>query len=385
MNKTICLIQWHYTDEAKAHKFNVIEVVKRIPEIDEIILAVPDMLENRILEKYAKKWGIKIFYGATHNVTKRIYDATIKYNAQYIIRPSIDWFFVDVDLVSQMIQKLKQTGADFVSIPFNMDIRFGADTFSITYLEKLFMLFEKNAELKEKYQFHPYACAELTDYFNVEWLSIQPWKDTYEFYQVYEKMKEAWSGDGTDYSERPVYSYQQAASFIRSDDVVLDAACGTGYGTSILSERAKLVIGVDIESHLIKKCEKKFGHLPNVRFLKGDILKLDLPLENFDKIVSLHTMEHIKDDKAFLKTLRKLLKVNGTLILEVPIFTKSIYKNIKIPLNPFHVIEYEARNLKELCSEYFEIEKAFGVNRGFYTTENKCRNAMMLILKKKVK
>lgn len=383
MNRTICLIQWHYTDEAKAHRSNVVEVAKRIPGVNEIVLAVPDIPENRILEKYAKQWNIGIFYGDIYNVTKRIYDAAMKYKAPYIIRPSIDWFFMDADLVSQMITRLKHTGADFVSLPLDMDIRFGADTLSIAYLEKLLQLFEEDVKLKEKYQFHPYACAELTDYFNVEWLDIQPWKDPHEFYQVYEKMKEVWSGEGTDYSDRPINSYQQAASFIQTGDMVLDVACGTGFGTSILSKKAKSVIGVDIESYLIERCAQKFGYLKNVRFLNGDILKLELPLEKFDKIVSLHTMEHIKDDRAFLETLSRLLKVNGTLILEVPIFTKSIYKDITIPLNPFHVIEYVPRALKKLCSKYFKIEKVFGVNRGFYTTEDKCRNAMMLILKKK--
>lgn len=384
MDKTICLIQWHYTDEAKAHKFNVVEVAKLIPEVNNVVLAVPDVPENRVLEKCAKKWKIEIFYGDIHNVVKRLYDAAMKYNAQYIIRPSIDWFFMDVELVSLMIQRLWQTGADFISLPLNMDIRFSADTFSITYLEKLLQLFDENVELKEKYKFHPYACAELTGYFDVEWIDIQPWKDGHKFNLVYEKMKEAWSGEGTDYSDRPIYSYQQAASFVNSGNVVLDVACGTGFGTSILSKKAKLVFGVDIEKHLIKRCKQKFGHLPNVHFITGDILKLDLPIRKFDKIVSLHTMEHIKDDRAFLKTLNRLLKVHGKLVLEVPIFTNSIYKDVTTPLNPYHVVEYKPKAFKKLCSKYFEIEKVFGVNRGFYTTEEKTRNAMMLILKKKV-
>jgi ubiquinone/menaquinone biosynthesis C-methylase UbiE len=385
MGKTICTIQWHYTDEDKAHKYNVIDVAKCIPEVNDIILAVPDIPENRILERYAKQWNVRIFYGDIYNVTKRIYDAALKYKAQYIIRPSIDWFFMDVDLVSQMIDKLKQTDADFVNLPLDMDIRFGADVFSITYLKKLLKLFEEDVEIKNKYQFHPYACAELTDYFDVEVMEIQPWKDPHDFYPIYEKMKNVWSGDGTDYSDRPINSYQQAAGYIQTGDQVLDVACGTGFGTFILAKKAGSVDGIDLEYHLIKKCRQKFGSLPNVHFLSGDILKMDLPFEKYDKIVSLHTMEHIKNDGAFLNILNRSLKNDGTLILEVPIFTKSLYKGVTMPLNPFHVIEYEPEGLKKLCSEYFEIEKGFGVNRGFYTTLDKCRNAMMLILKKKGK
>ena len=114
---------------------------------------------------------------------------------------------------------------------------------------------------------------------------------------------------------------------------------------------------------------------------------MTLPLadEEFNSIVSLHTIEHIKDDHAFLKTLRRLLKTNGTAVLEAPIFTKSVYKDVTIPLNPYHLREYYKDELIKICSRFFEIERIFGVNRGCYTSEELTRNAMMLVLKKGTK
>lgn len=94
---------------------------------------------------------------------------------------------------------------------------------------------------------------------------------------------------------------------------VLDVGCYDGYFLSM--GRAKTKIGIDL--YPIRK-------YPNVNYVKGDICKLNFKNKKFDKIFALDVIEHIEDDKAFIKTLIKLLDKGGQLVLSTP------HKNIKI-------------------------------------------------------
>ena len=52
--------------------------------------------------------------------------------------------------------------------------------------------------------------------------------------------------------------YRFAAAFVEGKKV-LDAACGEGYGSSILSEKAKEVTGLDISAETVENANKKYG------------------------------------------------------------------------------------------------------------------------------
>ena len=43
-----------------------------------------------------------------------------------------------------------------------------------------------------------------------------------------------------------------------AESTILDAACGNGYGSYYLSEKAKLVYGIDISPEVIAECRKKY-------------------------------------------------------------------------------------------------------------------------------
>jgi 2-polyprenyl-3-methyl-5-hydroxy-6-metoxy-1,4-benzoquinol methylase len=93
---------------------------------------------------------------------------------------------------------------------------------------------------------------------------------------------------------------------------ILDAACGCGYGTQMLSEGAREVVGVDISAEAIRWANKFF---PGPKYIQGMIE--EAPWEGqFDTIVSLETVEHIPDPKPSLKVFRKSCR--GELIVSVP-------------------------------------------------------------------
>lgn len=65
------------------------------------------------------------------------------------------------------------------------------------------------------------------------------------------------SEGGSLYWERTQRHYF-ALKHIHSNEEVLDCACRTGYGTKILSGKAKKVTGVDISSATVVYCKKKY-------------------------------------------------------------------------------------------------------------------------------
>ncbi len=65
--------------------------------------------------------------------------------------------------------------------------------------------------------------------------------------------------------------------FIGEGDRVLDAACGTGYGTAILSEVAASVVGFEFSEHALQWTNEHHKKR-NIVYIQGDLNK-PLPFE----------------------------------------------------------------------------------------------------------
>lgn len=90
---------------------------------------------------------------------------------------------------------------------------------------------------------------------------------------------------------RHIARYLWAADNVMGQTVI-DCACGTGYGSFILAQNhpTKRILGIDISAEAVGYAEGRYK-AQNLSFQVGDIH--DLP--NADTIVSLETIEHIRD------------------------------------------------------------------------------------------
>ncbi|MBM7097490.1 class I SAM-dependent methyltransferase [Bacillus sp. H-16] len=118
---------------------------------------------------------------------------------------------------------------------------------------------------------------------------------------------------------------------------VLDIACGTGYGTKMIAKGRKKSItsitGVDINVDTIEYARKTYFH-PLLSFTAGNALDPSLRDEigTFDTIISFETIEHVPNDRQFLKSLINLLNPGGTLLIST-----SFGEGRGIPCgSPFH-------------------------------------------------
>ena len=82
--------------------------LKLIKNADEIVLTTGNSNVNDPIEKFAKKENIKVFRGDENNVLKRFYDASIKTQADIIVRITGDNPLSDPFLIDKCISIFKK-------------------------------------------------------------------------------------------------------------------------------------------------------------------------------------------------------------------------------------------------------------------------------------
>jgi ubiquinone/menaquinone biosynthesis C-methylase UbiE len=136
---------------------------------------------------------------------------------------------------------------------------------------------------------------------------------------------------------------------------VLDAACGTGYGSRrLLAGGAARVDGFDLSGDAIAEA-RRLHTAPGVRFETADVTRLPCPDHSYDLFLSFETIEHVQDDLALVREAARVLKPGGTFVCSTP-NRKVTNPGIPItgrPYNPFHVREYTRLELADLLHEVF--------------------------------
>jgi 2-polyprenyl-3-methyl-5-hydroxy-6-metoxy-1,4-benzoquinol methylase len=110
-----------------------------------------------------------------------------------------------------------------------------------------------------------------------------------------------------------VLRYKLARDLINENDYVLDAACGCGYGSAILAQKAKAVLAIDICQDTIDFANRHYSQR-KITFSCEDIFQFK-SIDNFQTIVSFETIEHVQDDAYLLKKFRSK---SSRLICSVP-------------------------------------------------------------------
>lgn len=122
-----------------------------------------------------------------------------------------------------------------------------------------------------------------------------------------------------DFSKDHINRYNFSRYFIKKGDVVLDVACGVGYGSHMLAEKAQKVYGIDYNREAIGYA-LKYWNRPNLQYIQGDLLdeKSYPEAQMFDVIVSFETIEHLVDDSKFLALISERLIPNGICFISAP-------------------------------------------------------------------
>ena len=139
--------------------------------------------------------------------------------------------------------------------------------------------------------------------------------------------------------------YEFASQFVRGKRVV-DAACGSGYGSARLMQGGALACtGIDIDSHSVERNRRLYGPL-GINFVHADCESHDLGRYSPDVVVSFETIEHIRNPSNFLDRVRNGLRKDGVFVLSCP-------NDEKLGDNPFHLHSWNLSLFKSLLEKHF--------------------------------
>ena len=133
---------------------------------------------------------------------------------------------------------------------------------------------------------------------------------------------------------------------------VLDLACGVGYGTYFLSDKTDIstIVGGDISEEAIKYAQATFAN-NKTHFQLESATKTTFTNNSFNTIISIETVEHIKEIDIFFTEATRLLNENGTFIMSLP--NKKFFLDEGFE-NAFHFNEMYYSELNIFLSTYFK-------------------------------
>ncbi len=143
--------------------------------------------------------------------------------------------------------------------------------------------------------------------------------------------------------------YFLATQFAK-DKVVLDLGCGDGYGTKLLAEVARSVVGLDISREAIEHARATYQK-PNLTFIETDCCNTQLLSQAFDLIVCFEVIQHVAEHEALLSEVLRLIKPNGMFFISTP--DKRFLSEAGSRRTPFHGKELDPEEFESLLKRHF--------------------------------
>jgi SAM-dependent methyltransferase len=140
----------------------------------------------------------------------------------------------------------------------------------------------------------------------------------------------------------------------------LDVGCGRGYGFDIIQPYSSPQVGIDVSHDFLCDARAREPARP-LALASGDCLPF--ARQSFDSILSFEVIEHIEDDVAFLRDLRRLARPNAFIAISTPNRLVASGDRAK-PLNRFHVREYVADEFAGLLRQEFPCVTMYGQYEG---------------------
>ncbi len=153
--------------------------------------------------------------------------------------------------------------------------------------------------------------------------------------------------------------YKWAQDLVRGL-VVLDLGCAEGFGTTILADSAKAVIGADWDADLIGEAER-INSKNNIEYRTLDCQRLTFEPGTFDVIMNNALLEHVGNVDTMMAGATRSLRDDGLMICGTKNREFCLSGADGSPLYGNHVREFTAGTLEELLKRHFDNVEMFSL------------------------
>ena len=151
--------------------------------------------------------------------------------------------------------------------------------------------------------------------------------------------------------QRLLMPYHYVKELVKGD--LLEPGCGEGRGVTVLKPQINSYLGIDKIGPVIADLKSKHQ---DCRFVEMHFPPFTGIEDNsFDSCVSFQVIEHIKNDKLFVREIHRVLRPGGVAVLTTP------NRRMSLTRNPWHVREYLSAELSMLVSEIFPKVEMLGI------------------------
>jgi len=132
---------------------------------------------------------------------------------------------------------------------------------------------------------------------------------------------------------------------------ILDAGCGSGYGTAELAGTAS-VTGMDIAAEAVGHARLRYGG-EGVRFVQAGCEALPFASAIFDLVTAFEVIEHLDRWQDLLAEANRVLKPSGVLLVSTP--NRDYYAESRGAAgpNPFHRHEFDYEEFRQTLGAVF--------------------------------
>ena len=138
-----------------------------------------------------------------------------------------------------------------------------------------------------------------------------------ELQSSYDRVAQSYTEEYSDELTRKPFDRELLDGFatsLRGEGEVCEIGCGPGQIARYLKDRGVNMLGLDLSAEMVK-CARRLN--PDIPFVHGDMLTLDLPQDSLGGIVAFYAMIHLKREQMTpsLKEMRRALKPGGRLLV----------------------------------------------------------------------
>jgi 2-polyprenyl-3-methyl-5-hydroxy-6-metoxy-1,4-benzoquinol methylase/spore coat polysaccharide biosynthesis protein SpsF (cytidylyltransferase family) len=338
-------------------------IIEHFPQ-SQIVIAAPGFDSDGQLPAIAAAFPtqVQLYFGHTESPLKRMIAAHREFisDDSFIRIDALNMFFQPRH-VAQMWEQGVSLALDCAKFPDDYPIQFTADFYRIGALERLVQELEQDSP----YQIHPkYALLHNPDAACEYYWPADPIADSVleaareDAMELYLEPRDPIVEKRIAHGDTLSFHYAMALPYIEEEFCVLDIACGGAYGPLTLAQKARQVVGADLDAACIREAQAAADENSRVYFSCEDVTATRFADASFDLITSFETIEHV-DERLYLKEIHRLLKPGGMLLLSTPQNALG-----HIPMNPQHVVEYSLEQICDKVAPLFDCEEIVGIKQG---------------------